>query len=148
MYKRLVNKIHILLVKKRSLRFGEGQIGVGGNTYFWSGPARTHTHGAAFADWLLPAVDNIRCISDRLMEPTAQELNGRPDSGLSVCPYQYGGQGDKDRFYQQLEFVVEACPAGETPLVLGYFNSVVRSSRAGYEGVVGPHGSSVRTDNG
>ena len=30
-----------------------------------------------------------------------------------------GDEGDKDRFYQQLEYVFEACPAGETSLVLG-----------------------------
>ena len=50
-------------------RPGQGQIGVGEYTYFWSGPVRTHTRGVAIAvaGWLLPAVDNIRCSSDRLM---------------------------------------------------------------------------------
>ena len=49
-------------------RLGQGQIGVGGYTFFWSGTVRTHTHGVAIAvaDWLLLAVDNIRRISDRL----------------------------------------------------------------------------------
>ena len=100
MYKRLVNKIHIVLVKKwrRSLRFGEGQIGVGGNTYFWSGPARTHTHGAAVADWLLPAVDNIRCISDRLMSLQLRHSMGALTVVSVYAPTNVGDEGDKDRF--------------------------------------------------
>ena len=50
-------------------RLGQGQIGVGGYTFFWSGPVRTLTHGLTIAvsDWLLLAMDNIRRISDRLM---------------------------------------------------------------------------------
>ena len=38
-----------------------------------------------------------------------------------------GDEGDKDPLYQQLESVVEACPAGETSLVLGDCNAVVGS---------------------
>ena len=38
-----------------------------------------------------------------------------------------GDEGDKDPLYQQLESVVEACPAGETSLVLGDCNDVVGS---------------------
>ncbi len=49
-----------------------------------------------------------------------------------------------DQFYRRLTSVVEACSARETPLVLGDFNAAVGTSRAGYEGVMGPHGSGVR----
>ena len=40
-----------------------------GYTYFWSGPAEGHTQSVAIAvvDQLLPVVDEIRCVSERLM---------------------------------------------------------------------------------
>ena len=36
-------------------------------TYFWSDPTERHTQGIAIADQLLPAVKNIRCVSESLM---------------------------------------------------------------------------------
>ena len=53
-----------------------------------------------------------------------------------------------DQFYRRLTSVVEACSARETPLVLGDLNAAVGTSRAGYEGVMGPHGSGVRVAGG
>ena len=64
------------------------------------------------------------------------------------APTNVRDEGDKDRFYQELESVVKACPAGKTPLMLADFNALIGLSRAGYESVVVPHGRDARTNNG
>ena len=141
-------------------RLGRGEIRVGGYTYFWSGPAEGHTQGVAIAvaDQLLPAVDDIRCVSERLMSLRLRHSQGALTVVSVYAPTNTRGKTkpdqdqktlDKDTFYRQLESVVEGRPAGDTPLVLGDFNAQVGSSRTGFEDVVGPHGRGDRSsDNG
>ena len=132
-------------------RPGEGQISVGGYTYFWSG-SRTGAHfggvAIAVADALLPAIDNICYVSDRLMSLRLRHNTGVLTVVSVYAPTNVGREEDKILFYRQLRSVAESCPARDTLLVMGDFNAEVGSSRAGYEHVVGPHGKGVRNDNG
>ena len=55
---------------------------------------------------------------------------------------------EKDLFYAKLDSVVEQCPSRDSLIVLGDFNAVTGTERAGYELCVGPHGSGDRNVNG
>ena len=132
-------------------RPGSGQISVGGYTYYWSGQdSGLHFSGVAIAlaDWLIPAVDNISCLSDRVMSLRLRHSLGTLAVFSVYAPTSKGDEDNKNRFYQQLSAAVEQCTARETPLVMGDFNAVVGSRRDGYESVMGPHGHGSRTENG
>ena len=86
-------------------RLDEGQISVGGYTYFWSG-SRTGVHfggvAIAVADVLLPVIDNIRYISDRLMSLRLRHNTGVLTVVSVYAPTNVGREEDKTLFYQQL----------------------------------------------
>ena len=52
---------------------------------------------------------------------------------------------EKEMFYAKLDSVLDQCPHCDALIVLGDFNAVTGSERAGYEICVGPHGSGTRT---
>ena len=62
----------------------------------WTCPDAQHTHGVAVADWPLPAVDNIRCISDRLMGLRLRYSMGAPTVVSVYTPSSVGDEGDND----------------------------------------------------
>ena len=51
----------------------------------------------------------------------------------------------EEMFYAKLDSVLDQCPLRDALIVLGDFNAVTGSERAGYEICVGPHGSGTRT---
>ena len=51
----------------------------------------------------------------------------------------------KEMFYAKLDSVLDQCPRRDARIVLGDFNAVTGSERAGYEICVGPHGSGTMT---
>ena len=48
---------------------------------------------------------------------------------------------EKEMFYAKLDSVLDQCPRRNALIVLGDFNVVTGTERAGYEICVGPHGS-------
>ena len=54
---------------------------------------------------------------------------------------------EKEMFYSKLDFLLDQCPHHNALIVLGDFNAVTGTERAGYEICVGPHGSGTRNDN-
>ena len=54
---------------------------------------------------------------------------------------------EKEMFYAKLDSVLDQCPRRDALIVLGDFNAVTGTERAGYEICVGPHGSGTRNDN-
>ena len=55
---------------------------------------------------------------------------------------------EEKMFYAKLDSVLNQCPRRDAFIVLGDFNAVTGTERAGYEICVGPHGSGTRNDNG
>ena len=51
-------------------------------------------------------------------------------------------------FYTKLDSVLDQHPCCDALTVLGDFNTVTGTKRAGFELYVGPHGSGVKNDNG
>ena len=115
-------------------RPGSGVISVGGYTYYWSGQdSGRHFSGVAIAvaDWLIPAVDKICRISDRVMSLRLSHSLGVLAVFSVYVPTSKGSDDNKNLFYQQLSAAVEQCTARETLLVMGDFNAVVGSRRDG-----------------
>ena len=54
---------------------------------------------------------------------------------------------EEEMFYVKLDSVLNQCPCRDALIVLGDFNAVTGTERAGYEICVGPHGSGTRNDN-
>ena len=54
---------------------------------------------------------------------------------------------EKEMFYAKLDSVLDQWPRRDTIIVLGDFNAVIGTERAGYELCVGPHGSGTRNTN-
>ena len=60
-------------------------------------------------------------------------------------PTEVCGADEKEMFYAKLDSVLNQCPG--TLIILGDFNAVTCTERAGYELCVGPHGSGTRNIN-
>ena len=100
-------------------RPGSGTISVGGYTYYWSGQGQgRHLSGVAIAiaDWLIPAVDKVNTISDRVMSLRLRHSLGVLAVFSVYDPTSQGSEDDKNLFYQQLSAAVEQCTAQETKL--------------------------------
>ena len=54
---------------------------------------------------------------------------------------------EKKMLYAKLDSVLDQCPRRDALIVLGDFNAVIGTERAGYEICVGPHGSGTRNYN-
>ncbi|XP_045124384.1 uncharacterized protein LOC123512207 [Portunus trituberculatus] len=54
---------------------------------------------------------------------------------------------EEETFYAKLDSVLDQCPCRDALNVLGDFNAVTGTERAGYELCVGPYGSGTRNDN-
>ena len=54
---------------------------------------------------------------------------------------------EKEMFYAKLDSLLEQCPHRDALIVLGDFNAVTGTERAGYEICVGCHGSGTRNDD-
>ena len=53
---------------------------------------------------------------------------------------------EKEIFYAKHRYVLDQCPHRNALTVLGDFNAVTGTERAGYEICVGSHGSGARND--
>ena len=62
-------------------------------------------------------------------------------------PTEMCGTDEKEMFYAKLDSVLDQYLRQDTPIVLGDFNVVTGTERAGYELCVGPRGSGIRNTN-
>ena len=69
-------------------------------------------------------------------------------SVVAVCaPTEVCETEEKEMFYAKLDSVLDQCPRRDAFIVLGNFNAVTGTERAGYEICVGCHGSNTRNDS-
>ena len=54
---------------------------------------------------------------------------------------------EKEMFYAKLDSVLDQCPCQDTLIVLGDFNAVTGTEKAGYELCFGSHGSGTNTNS-
>ena len=125
-------------------RPGNGEISVGGYTYYWSGRADgRHTEGVAVAvsDRLISQVKEVTPVSERIMRLRLAHSLGVMSIVAVYAPTGVSELSAKEAFYAELNSVLDAAPGRDTKIVLGDFNAVTGTSRDGYEACVGPHGS-------
>ena len=131
-------------------RPGSGETSSGGYTYYWSGMSDgTHLRGVAIgiSSRLQPSVVEVIPVDERIMR-----LRLKHTMGFMSCVAVYAStemceMEEKEMFYAKLDSVLDQCPSRDTLIVLGDFNAVTGTERAGYELCVGPHGSGTRNTN-
>ena len=97
----------------------------------------------AITDWLLPAVDIIRCISDRLMS-LRKALNWRLDRGLSLCPHKCGRRRRQRSLIPTARVCCLGMPSGRNLTGAGGLQCCSWLSKS----VICLHGRVARTNNG
>ena len=131
-------------------RPGSGEISSEGYTYFWSG----HSNGArlrgvavAVSSRLRSSVVGVTPVDERIMLLRMKHTLGFVSIIAVYAPTEMRELAEKEMFYAKLDSVVSQCPRRDTVLVMGDFNAVTGTERAGYELCVGPHGSGTRNVN-
>ena len=131
-------------------RPGSGEISSGGYTYYWSGMAngaRLRGVAIAISDRLSSAVVEVTAVDERIMRVRMRHTLGFMSLIAVYAPTEMCEAGEKETFYSKLESIIDQCPRRDVLVVLGDFNAVTGTDRAGYEMCVGPHGSGTRNNN-
>ena len=131
-------------------RPGSGEISSEGYTYYWSGRSDgAHLGGVAIgiSSRLRSSVVGVTPVDERIMLLRLKHTVGFMSMVAVYAPTETSGLEEKEMFYAKLDSVVEQCPSRDTLIVLGDFNAVTGTERAGYELCVGPHGSGNRNVN-
>ena len=127
-----------------------GEISSGGYTYYWSGRNDgAHLGGVAIgiSSRLQASVDEVTTVDERIMLLRLRHTLGFMSIVAVYAPTETSDLEEKEMFYAKLDSIVDQCPSRDTLLVLGDFNAVTGTERAGYELCVGPHGSGTRNVN-
>ncbi|KAG2460271.1 CFDP2 protein, partial [Polypterus senegalus] len=109
-------------------------------------PHRLRT--TAVADWLLPMVSDVTPFNERIMRLGLLHSLGALSVVSVYAPTAVSDVSARETFYSQLRSVVDGCPGGDIPLVMGDFNATTATDRAGYEDCLGPHRSGDRGEGG
>ena len=131
-------------------RPGSGEISCGDYTYCWSGTSNgTRVRGVAVAisSKLWPFVVEVTPVDERIMRVRLKHTLGFMSLVAVYAPTEVYKIEEKEMFYAKLDSVLDQCPPRDTLIVLGDFNAVTGTERAGYELCVGPHGSGTRNTN-
>ena len=96
---------------------------------------------------LQPSVVNIIPVDERIMQLRLKHTWGFMYLVAVYSPTELSGADEKEIFYTKLDSVLDQCPRRDTLIVLGDFNAVTGTERAGYELCVGSHGSGTRNTN-
>ena len=131
-------------------RPGSGEISSGGYTYYWSGcsnGARLKGVTIGISSRLQSSVVGVTPVDERIMLVRLKHTLGFMSLIAVYAPTEMSEFEEKEMFYAKLDSVVDQCPSRDTLVVLGDFNAVTGTERAGYELCVGPHGSGTRNAN-
>lgn len=127
-----------------------GEISDGGYTYYWSGRSDGTRLGGvaiAIASRLQSSVVGVTPVDERIMWVRLKHTLGFMSVVAVYAPTETSTLEEKEMFYAKLDSLVDRCPSRDTLVVLGDFNAVTGTERAGYELCVGPHGSGTRNIN-
>ena len=131
-------------------RPASGEISSGGYTYYWSGRGdglRLGGVAIAISDRLQSSVVGVTPVDERIMWVRLKHTLGFMSIIAVYAPTETSELEEKEMFYAKLDSMVDQCPSRDTLIVLGDFNAVTGTERAGYELCVGPHGSGTRNVN-
>lgn len=128
---------------------GSGQITSDGKTFVYSGHADRHERGVGFvlSKEAAAALVGWKPVSDRIITARFQTRSAKITVVQIYAPVEDADDAAKDAFYDQLQEEIDIVPRHDLLFVIGDYNAQLDGSRAGFEAVVGPHGSSTRTNN-
>jgi len=86
-------------------------------------------------------------ISPRLLTARLTHRHGHLSVVVAYAPTEEASDEDKNLFFNQLESAVNSVSRHDQLILLGDFNAVTGTDRAGFEQVVGNHGSGIPNDN-
>ena len=85
--------------------------------------------------------------SSRLLTARLTHRKGHLSVVVAYAPTEKASDEDKDLFFDQLESAINCVPRHDQLILLGDFNAFTGTDRAGFEQVVGNHGSGSPNDN-
>ena len=126
----------------------------GGYTFFWSGRSskvrRESGVGFAVKTHLVKKLSSLpQGVNDRLMTLQLQ-LRGDKQATLisAYAPTMTNPEEVKDKFYEELESLIDKVPKKDKLIILGDFNARVGTDHQTWEGVIGRHGVGKCNSNG
>ena len=126
----------------------------GGYTFFWSGRSskvrRESGVGFAVKSHLVKKLSSLpQGVNDRLMTLQLQ-LRGNKQATLisAYAPTMTNPDEVKDKFYEELESLINKVPKKDKLIILGDFNARVGTDHQTWEGVIGKHGIGKCNSNG
>ena len=136
---------------------GEGQLCEkgAGYTFFWSGRAEEERReagvGFAVKTSLVGKLEGLpKGVNDRLMTLKLPLSHGKKHATFvsAYAPTVTNPDDVKDRFYEDLNAVIEAVPKSDKLFILGDFNARVGSDSVTWDGVIGKYGIGRYNSNG
>ena len=126
----------------------------GGYTFFWSGRSskvrREAGVGFAVKSRLVNQLSSLpKGINDRLMTLQLQ-LRGNKQATLisAYAPTMTNPEEVKDKFYEELESLINKVPKQDKLIILGDFNARVGTDHRTWDGIIGKHGIGKCNSNG
>ena len=121
-----------------------------GFTYYWSGTSNGHrvkgvAIGVSPSRLQQPSAVEVAPVDERIMRLRVKHSVGFMSVVAVYAPTEVCETEEKEMFYAKLDSVLDQCPRRDALIVLGDFNAVTGTERAGYKICVGP---GTRNDNG
>ena len=129
---------------------GSGEMAVDGARLLWSGRAderRSQGVGLVVTKRLIPSLVSWKAVNARILTARFRHLHGYWSVIVAYAPTEDSADEIKNIFYDHLEDLTCKIPSGDLITVLGDFNAVSGSVRAGNDSTIGPFGSGTPTDN-
>ena len=148
-----LQRLNIDIAALQETRLAEnGSLREANYTFFWQGKNadERHEHGVGFAvrNTLLPMTLPPTEGNDRVLALSIQTSHG-PAHILSVyAPTLYSSDETKDRFYEDLDLVLNKIPASDYLFVLGDFNARVGADHSSWTDSIGHFGIGNMNENG
>ncbi|XP_078682172.1 uncharacterized protein LOC144916725 [Branchiostoma floridae x Branchiostoma belcheri] len=130
---------------------GSGKLCNEGKTVLFSGHEDQHRRGVGLIldKEASRALTGWKPVSDRIITARFQSRHGRTTIVQVYAPTDDAEESIKDQFYELLQDTFDSIPNHDVKILMGDFKAQLDSSRQGFEGVIGPFGSALRTsDNG
>ena len=146
--------VHLKLLGLCEVRWlGAGQRSlITGEEFLYSGKEEGSTHeegvGILIAKEVKKSLLEWEAISSRIITARFNSAARNITVINAYAPTNLADEETKDRFYDQLQTVINKVPKRDLPIFLGDMNAKIGSDNSGFEQVMGKHGLGTMNDNG
>ena len=130
---------------------GSGKIEVGGLTFIYSGNEKLHRQGVGIlmAKKMSASLMSWNPVSERIIFARFKTRHTKVTWIQAYAPTKDADDEIKDKFYNELQGMIQSIPRHDMVLLLGDLNAQIAARRDGMEHTIGPWGSAQETrDNG